>query len=71
MIFKDNSEEVPLDTLIWCIPKYHRVPNEVPKLTTVFISPMAHGNQRRMTGGFPACDFMYGDPIHTPTVDII
>lgn len=70
MIFKDNSEEVPLDTLIWCIPKDQYVPNEVPKLTTVFISPLMPG-ARRTTGGFRACDYMYGDPIVTPTVEFI
>lgn len=70
MKFRDISEEVPLNTLVWCIPKYLRVPREVPKLTTVFINPLGSG-ERRMTGGYPACDFLYGDTIPTPSVEIL
>lgn len=69
MIFRDNSEEVPLNVLIWCVPKHNRHPAETAKLTVVFITSLDPG-QRRMTGGAPASDFLYGDPITFPTVEI-
>jgi hypothetical protein len=64
MRFTDCSATVPLDTLIWCVPK--AFPTETPKLTTVI---MGVSGTRIMTGGHDAADFLYGDVVPVPTVD--
>jgi hypothetical protein len=67
MLFKDIWQEAPVQTLIWVIPKYMAQDN-TPKLAVITTSA---AGVRRISNGDRACDYLFGDTVAVPTVELI
>jgi len=66
MLFKDIWQEAPVQTLIWAIPKYMAQDN-TPKLCVIGF----RGDVRILSNGNRACDYLFGDTVAVPTVELI